>query len=542
HNMKGIQFVFVLYLHYALATDVQDPLIVRLPSGKLRGQDNGHYYSFESIPYAEPPLGELRFEAPQLNKRMWTETFDATKPPVPCLQWNQLVAKADKLDGNEDCLTVSVYKPKSESQQRFPVIAHIHGGAFMYGGVYQHGHSLLMNSGNVILVKINYRLGPLGFLSAEDSVLPGNFGLKDQRLALQWIKHNIASFGGDPENILLSGLSAGGASVHLQLLHKDFAHLARAAFSLSGTALNPWVVQKGAKQRAYEMGRILNCGYDISSLELKRCLQSKPAAEVVSAVQQFLVFGYVPFSPFSPVIEPADAAQAFLTQHPLQTIKSGQFAQVPWLASYTSEDGGFNAGILLEKQADGKELIEVLNARWLDLAPHLLFFRHSAETVEQMDNYSRKLRQQYIGNRNFTIDSYWDVQRLFTDVLFKNGTELALKLHAKHGKSPVYGYIYDNPATRGVASLLANRTDIHFGTVHGEDNFLIYDIDQKIRPLRPDEKIISGHFIKMIEDFVRAPNADLAYSSCQFTNNQAQQDLQMIYITAKGCHNKLIEP
>ncbi|KAH8312762.1 hypothetical protein KR044_012672, partial [Drosophila immigrans] len=89
-----------------------------------------------------------------------------------------------------------------------------------------------MASGIAIVVKINYRVGPMGFLSTEDLDLPGNMGLKDQRLALQWIKQNIAQFGGEPDNILLTGHSAGGASVHLHLLKEDFNKLAKVAVSV----------------------------------------------------------------------------------------------------------------------------------------------------------------------------------------------------------------------------------------------------------------------------------------------------------------------
>ncbi|KRG07916.1 uncharacterized protein Dmoj_GI26443, partial [Drosophila mojavensis] len=196
--MNRIEYLLVSLLIGSVATVATDPLLVELPNGKLRGRDNEGYYSYESIPYAEPPVGELRFEAPLRYAQQWKETFDATQPPVECMQWNQ----ENKLTGVEDCLTVSVYRPKNSSRSSFPVVVNIHGGAFMFGGAAGNGHEAFMASGNVIVVKITYRLGPLGFISSGDSALPGNFGLKDQRLALQWIRDNIARFGGEPENIL----------------------------------------------------------------------------------------------------------------------------------------------------------------------------------------------------------------------------------------------------------------------------------------------------------------------------------------------------
>ncbi|KAH8419199.1 hypothetical protein KR222_010425, partial [Zaprionus bogoriensis] len=521
-------FLVALLATVALA----DPLIVELPNGKLRGRDNGEYYSYESIPYAEAPLGELRFEAPRPYTRQWEDTFDASIPPVLCIQWRQPIQQLDKLTGSEDCLTVNVYKPKNSSRSTFPVVVHIHGGAFMFGGVMENGHETFMAAGNVIVVKISYRVGPIGFLSTEDAELTGNFGLKDQRLALQWIRTNIARFGGEPENILVMGHSAGGASVHLQLLHEDFSQLVRVAVSVSGNALNPWVVQKGGRRRAFELGRIVGCGLLADSHVLKKCLKSKKASEIVRAVRQFTDFNYVPFTPFSPVVESADAIDAFLTQHPSDIIRNGKFSRVPWLASYTMEDGGYNAAILMAKQCDGKEWIEELNSRWYERAPQFLFYRNSLKTVEEMDDKSRDLRQQYLGDRNFSVDSYWDLQRMFTDALFKNGTEIAVDLHRRHGKSPVYAFVYDNPAESAVGQWLANRNDIFFGSVHGDDYFLMFENAVRV-PIRPDEKLISKNFIKMLEAF--AQGGTLAYDDCVFANNVGQQQLQLVSIKRDRC-------
>ncbi|XP_017021111.1 esterase P-like [Drosophila kikkawai] len=514
-----------------------DPLIVEIPNGKLRGRDNGTYYSYESVPYAEPPIGELRFEAPRPYSRQWTETYDASQPPVPCLQYNQF--RATKLVGQEDCLTVSIYKPKNSTRNSFPVVVLLHGGAFMFGVAAANGHEYFMSVGNLMLVKINYRLGPLGFVSTGDRELPGNNGLKDQRLALKWIRQNIASFGGLPENIVVIGHSAGGASTHLQLLHEDFGGLARAAISVSGNALDPWVVQEGGRGRAFEVGRIVGCGLAKDSATLKSCLKSKPASEIVSAVSSFLVFSYVPFSTFGPVVEPADAPGAFLTQHPREVIKSGKFAQVPWVVTYTSEDGGYNAATLLEQNlTTGETWIEKLNDRWFDLAPYLLFYRDSKKTIRDMDDFSRKLRQDYLGDRRFSEESYWDVQRMFTDILFKNSVPEALDLHRRHGKSPLYSYVYDNPTESGVGQVLSKRTDVYFGTVHGDDFFVIFDLGRPRAALRPDEHIIAGNFMKMLENFALSDDREFSFGDCHFQNNVESEKFQVLRITRNGCENE----
>uniref|UniRef100_A0A6P4FLL3 Carboxylic ester hydrolase n=1 Tax=Drosophila rhopaloa TaxID=1041015 RepID=A0A6P4FLL3_DRORH len=509
--IKWLMCLILLWvkLKYSEAVLSPDPLTVEIPNGKLRGKDNGHYYSYESIPYAEPPTGELRFEAPQPYSHQWTDVFDATKPAADCLQWNQF--RAEKLQGEEDCLTVSIFKPNNQIRS-YPVVVLLHGGGFMFGGQTSNGHEYIMREGRMLLVKISYRVGPLGFASSGDKDLPGNYGLKDQRLALRWIKQNIANFGGMPENIVLIGHSAGGASTHLQLLQEDFGQLANAAISVSGNALDPWVVQKGGRGRAFELGRIVGCGQATDSAELKNCLKSKPAREIVSAVNSFLVFSYVPFTPFGPVVEPADAPDAFLTQDPRDLIKSGKFSQVPWAVTYTTEDGGYNAALLLEKnKTTGETWIEKLNDRWFDWAPYLLFYRDSKDTVKDMDEFSRNLRQQYLGDRRFSEESYWDVQRMFTDILFKNSVPNAIDLHRKYGHSPVYSFVYDNPAVSGVGQLLSNRSDVFFGTVHGDDFFLIFDLGSLRPVIRPDEEVISKKFLRMLEDLALSEKGVLTF-------------------------------
>ncbi|KAH8312756.1 hypothetical protein KR044_012670 [Drosophila immigrans] len=530
--MNSIVFFTVFLSLFAAVAFGQ--LIVELPNGQLRGRDQGLYYTYESVPYAEPPVGELRFEPPQPYKRQWTEVFDATRPSVICAQWSQFVLQPNKKTGSEDCLTVSIFKPKNESRETFPVVANIFGGAFSFGGTIEDGAMPLMASGNVIVVKINHRLGTLGFINTGDAELPGNAGLKDQRLALRWIKDNIAYFGGQPENVLFLGFSSGAASVHLQLMSKELEGLVKGAISISANALDPWVVQRlNGRRLAFEVGRIVGCGLLDNSRELKKCLKTKDGLEIATALKQFQVFNYMPFAPFGPVIEPADSADPFLTEDPIDIIKSGKSAQIPWLVTYTPEDGIYNAALGLLRQPNGKEMIYELNRRWYDLAPHFFFYRYQTKTVQEMDNRSRDLRQQYMGNQSFSMDSYFDFQRMVTDVMLKNATETSVDLHRKYGKSPVYTYIYDNPADQSFGQILAARADILLGTGHGDDYFLM--MNNAIRePLRADEKVISWNFVKMLERFVET--GELIYDVCEFRNNVGEKQFQAVVIQRNGCH------
>ncbi|XP_017953456.1 esterase S-like [Drosophila navojoa] len=528
--MNTLTWAAVLVLASTAASS-HAALLVELPNGKLRGRDNGIYYSYESIPYAQPPIDDLRLEDPVPYTERWEQTFDASRPPTECLQWSQSIKVSDKLTGSEDCLTVSVYKPKKPSLIALPVVANIFGGAWTFGSSLDDGVEHFMRRGNVIVVKINYRVGPLGFLSTGDNVLPGNYGLKDQRLAIQWIKQNIDRFGGDPENIILLGFGTGGSSVHLQLMHKDMERLVKGGISISGTATSPFAVQSGGQELAFQYAKKLGCDKLKSSTKLKECLKEMPADRLVRGIKYLQVFEYVNFGAFSPVIESTDSRKPFLTEFPIETIRSGRSAQVPWLASYTTENGIYNAALLLKRSSNGRAKIEELKSRWNELAPYFFSYPYFWKRSER-DNHSRKLKQQYLGYRNFSVENYFDVQRMFTNELYKNGVEVALDAHRKYGDSPVYAYVYDNPAQKSFAQLLSRRKNLFLGTGMGDDYYLMFSNPVR-NPLRVDEKITSARLVKMVEQFAQGGN--FSYMNCVFPDNRGKRHFQLVAIKRTYC-------
>ncbi|KAL6428893.1 hypothetical protein ACFW04_008014 [Cataglyphis niger] len=207
---------------------------VKIPLGGLKGyykisQNGRKYEAYEGIPYALPPIGKLRFKPPR-QIPAWIGELSATKFGSPCIQYSQQPQDpTDKVEGAEDCLYLNIYVPvreKAENNISMPVLFWIHGGAFQFGSGMLYNAKYLMDS-DVIFVTINYRIGPMGFLSTEDEVIPGNMGLKDQNMALRWISENIEWFDGDSNRVTLVGLSAGGASVHYHYLSKMSAGLFR---------------------------------------------------------------------------------------------------------------------------------------------------------------------------------------------------------------------------------------------------------------------------------------------------------------------------
>lgn len=151
----------------------------------------------------------------------WAEVYDATFPRSVCAQINFLIPGSVP-EGDEDCLYLNIFRPKGVKKQ-LPVMVYIHGGGYFSGStdITIYGPEYLMDTRDVVLVTVQYRLSLFGFLSSGDENCSGNFGLKDQNMALRWLKKNIAEFGGDANDITLVGESAGAASVHLQMLSKQ---------------------------------------------------------------------------------------------------------------------------------------------------------------------------------------------------------------------------------------------------------------------------------------------------------------------------------
>ncbi|MEF2072301.1 carboxylesterase/lipase family protein [Consotaella aegiceratis] len=216
-------------------------ILVDAPCGPILGQRDETGCRFLGIPYARPPLGDRRFAAPEARERFsapW-EAF-AYGPAAPQKRAlpqpiGSFMAAVRRFD--EDCLSLNVWTPATDGAR--PVLVFIHGGGFIIGSSAQYPGADLAVRGDVVVVTINYRLGLLGFngfaeLYPDDPRFAANAGLLDQALALQWIRTNIAAFGGDPDRVTLAGESAGAASVAFHLVHRPSWPLFNRAILQSG--------------------------------------------------------------------------------------------------------------------------------------------------------------------------------------------------------------------------------------------------------------------------------------------------------------------
>lgn len=221
--------------------------VLEATCGPIRGNVYKHrekiVVGYLGIPYAKPPIGDLRFKKPVAAEK-WTKPLDCYEYGPVCPQsghFSVMCPDFIKVD-EEKCLTLNVFAPRWKSDEfskGLPVFVYIHGGGFEIGYsscINDYSLSGTIPLRDVVVVSINYRLGPLGFLTTGDEVAKGNYGLWDQTLALQWIQNHISSFGGDPNNVTICGESAGGISVDMLALSPHSNKLFHKFYAISGTS------------------------------------------------------------------------------------------------------------------------------------------------------------------------------------------------------------------------------------------------------------------------------------------------------------------
>lgn len=299
--------------------------------------------AFLGIPFAQPPVGNLRLRNP-VPINPWLNVLDANETKPDCMQMNALVT-GSPVYGDEDCLYLNVYRPNTNIvTDLVPVMVYIYGGGFFSGSSDPGtvGPEFFMENGKVILVTISYRLGPLGFLSTGDSEMPGNFGLKDQRMAIEFVKRNIHRFGGDPDSITVFGQSAGAVSTHLQMLatppsKKFFKH----AIVMSGVAIVPFgqLNTSPLEQARLQASYLGIDDYEhCSTKELADALREVNATQFLKSGVYFKYFDVDPLSVFRPVIEQPNN-QAFLTRDPYEIIQSGEYNKIPSMIGMVPNEG-----------------------------------------------------------------------------------------------------------------------------------------------------------------------------------------------------------
>lgn len=324
----------------SLSAHAADPLRIRTDKGEIGGKlsDDGQVRAFLGVPYAAPPVGPLRWKPPQ-PVQPWKDVRNAQSYGSHCMQIGQFADMVFHDPGeSEDCLTLNVWTPGTATQgAKLPVMVWIYGGGFSAGSTSERRQDgeVFAHKG-VILVSMNYRLSIFGFfahsaLAAESPQhAAGNYGLMDQAAALQWVKRNIAAFGGDPGNVTLFGESAGSFSVSAQMaspMAKDtLAHAigeSGGAFSRAGLPF-PLLAAAEAKDEVFAR--------DVLGKTSLSELRAIPAADLVKAVEGQKRPAAVRFGP--------DVDGVFLPDSVPAIFAAGKQAHIPLLAGWNLDEGG----------------------------------------------------------------------------------------------------------------------------------------------------------------------------------------------------------
>ncbi|HEY1349743.1 MAG TPA: carboxylesterase/lipase family protein [Ktedonobacteraceae bacterium] len=339
--------------------------IVETRYGKVQGSAQGSIGVWKGIPFAQPPTGARRFQAPQAPEP-WTgvrpaSAFAPMAPQVPQMGTSMVGAlgaerAVDPRPMSEDCLYLNVWSPGADGEKR-PVMVYIHGGAFTLGSAsnpWYDGASFAAHH-NIVVVTLNYRLGILGFLSLRDlaeeaGVCTANCGLLDQIAALQWVREHIAAFGGDPDQVTVMGESAGAMSIGALLGMPAAQGLFRRAILQSGAAGN-----LVTRSRAERVARALLTKLGLSTSQLSSLAQVPQ--ETLLAVQPELGREFGGVRAFSPVIDGET-----LPQHPFAQIAQGSAAGVAVLTGTNHDEWRLFAMLGGGSKVDEKQLQQIFGA------------------------------------------------------------------------------------------------------------------------------------------------------------------------------------
>ncbi|XP_041420836.1 cholinesterase-like isoform X1 [Xenopus laevis] len=398
-----------------------DTDIVDTKYGKVKGVQvsvfSGIITAFLGIPYAEPPIGNLRFKKPEPHKP-WSDIWNASQYGNSCYQTvDQIFAGfsgAEMWNPNtqlsEDCLYLNIWIPTPKPRNA-SVMVWIYGGAFETGtsSLDLYDGKFLARTERVIVVSMNYRLGTLGFLAFPgNGEAPGNVGLFDQRLALQWVYENIAAFGGNPKSITIFGESAGGASVSYHMLSPKSHGFFTRAIMQSATANAPWAVitKAEAHSRALTLANLLNCFYR-NETEIITCLQTKSPEEIFEKAVSVLPHKSVIEVNFPPTVD-----GDFLIEMPEILMQIGQLKKNTQILTGVNRDEGSYflvyglPGFSKDHESfinrtQFQESVRLSFPEATELAVDSVLFHYTNWEDEQNPSHNRDAMDDIVGDYNF---------------------------------------------------------------------------------------------------------------------------------------------
>ena len=384
--------------------------IIETKSGKVQGYIENDVEVYKGIPYAEPPIGNLRF-SPPVMKKPWDGVLEAKEySPFAFQGYSMLEEYFGKNEPeSEDCLYLNIWTPVADNEKR-PVMFWIHGGAFITGGggVPIYDGSVLAKRGDVVVVTINYRLGAFGY-----SYIPGvtaNVGQFDQIMALEWVRDNIEKFGGDPGNVTIFGESAGGYAV-LTLSAMPAANgLFHRVIAQSAPFINPKVTEKHTKG----LMRMLKLKGDIDAF------RKKPPEEIIDVQNKYLEKINSAME-FRPLIDGES-----LPIHPLKVFQNGDCSNIDFMIGSNLDEAKLFTTMGGEAFADPEKAILMF----------LGMFGIDATNSAKMYETYKNARE-----GNISTDPKDIADAIITDFMFRISTIRFLEAQFKHQKN-TYNYLF----------------------------------------------------------------------------------------------------
>ncbi|MBX0290657.1 carboxylesterase family protein [Hymenobacter sp. HSC-4F20] len=408
---------------------------VKIANGTLEGTATAAgIRMFKGVPFAAPPVGELRWREPQPVQN-WTGVRAAKQFGPRAMQLPVFGDMNFRSNGvSEDCLYLNVWTPAKSASEKLPVLVYFYGGGFIAGdGSEPRYDGESMARRGIVAVTVNYRLGVFGFMAHPELTkespnhASGNYGFLDQSAALRWVQQNIAAFGGDPQKVTVAGESAGSMSVSAQMASPLSKTLFARAIGESGSMLNTGfgpVTQTEGEQAGVAFATSLGA----STLTALRAL---PAQQLLEAAGK-------PGTPrFAPTLD-----NYFFTQKPAATFAAGQQARVPLLVGWNSQEMGYQA-LLGQQPPTPENFRQAVQKLYGDQAETVLKL-YPAATPEQAEQAATDLA----GDR-FISYSTWK----WADA------------HAQTGGQPVYRYIYARPRPAMVPEMGNATTGLAGGVV-----------------------------------------------------------------------------
>lgn len=338
----------------APAAATADPVVLT-GGGAVRGAVHGDTHVFSGIPYAAPPVGDLRWRDPR-PAAPWAGVRDATRPGPACAQ---LPGELPDGSTSEDCLYLNVTAPAAARHR--PVVVWIHGGGFFMGAGSNYDATRLAERGDVVVVTINYRLGVFGNFAMPGLPGAGTFGLRDQQAALRWVRANAGAFGGDPRNVTIAGQSAGSMSVCAQLTSPPARGLFDKAVMQSGSCATGYLDNfeyrgEAAATIFQPLSSVADFGKEVAGdlgCADVACLRKLPVTDLMPLQQAF--------------VQPAYGTPA-LPRYPGDAVRDGRFATVPVLSGTTRDEArpwiaAYDQGAPMSDQTFAQVLTETFGAK-----------------------------------------------------------------------------------------------------------------------------------------------------------------------------------